>query len=167
MEKFWYKNYDKGVNPEINFSELPMTFPDVLRKAVSEYGDKIAVKSDNTQITYKEFDRLTSKIAGNLRLFGIDKQEKVCIFLPNCFETVLSFWSVERAGICGVMTNPLYSESELIHQITDSDAKAVITSDTLLAKIKAILPSVSFLGKAIILSSNAILIIPFGLSAVS
>lgn len=143
MEKFWYKNYDKGVNPEINFSELPMTFPDVLRKAVSEYGDKIAVKSDNTQITYKEFDRLTSKIAGNLRLFGIDKQEKVCIFLPNCLETVLSFWSVERAGICGVMTNPLYSESELIHQITDSDSKAVITSDTLFAKIKAILPSVS------------------------
>ena len=99
MEKFWYKNYDKGVNPEINFSDLPMTFPEVLRKAVSLYGDKIAVKSDNTQITYKEFDKLTSKIAGNLRLFGIDKQEKVCIFLPNCVETVLSFWSIQRAGI--------------------------------------------------------------------
>ena len=140
MEKFWYKNYDKGVNPEINFSELPMTFTDVIKKAASLYENHIALKDDDVKYTYKELDSITSKIAGNLRLFGIEKQDKVCVILPNCIETVLSFWSITRAGIVGVMTNPLYSEAELTHQINDSDAKTIITNDFILPKIKAVLP---------------------------
>ena len=143
MEKFWYKNYDKGVNPEIDFSELPMTFTDVLKKSVDLYGDLLAVKSDDVQYTYKELESITSKIAGNLRLFGIEKQDKVCVILPNCVETVLTFWSLQRAGIVGVMTNPLYSEAELVHQICDSDSKSVITTDMLLPKIKSILSSLT------------------------
>ncbi len=139
MEKFWYKNYDKGVNPEINFSELPMTFTDVIKKAAGLYENHIALKDDDVKYTYKELDSITSKIAGNLRLFGIEKQDKVCVILPNCIETVLSFWSIARAGIVGVMTNPLYSETELIHQINDSDAKTIITNDFILPKVKAVL----------------------------
>ena len=41
------------------------------------------------------------------------------------------------------MTNPLYSESELLHQISDSDSKAIITSDVLLAKVLAVFKSTS------------------------
>ena len=140
MEKLWYKNYDKGVNPEINFSELPITFTDVIKKAAGLYENHIALKDDDVKYTYKELDNITSKIAGNLRLFGIEKQDKVCVILPNCIETVLSFWSIARAGIVGVMTNPLYSEAELTHQINDSDAKIIITNDFILPKVKAVLP---------------------------
>ncbi len=142
MEKFWYKNYDKGVTPEVDFSKYPLVMPEVIKNAARLYGDVLAIKSEDRRITYKEFDSLTSTIAGNLRLFGIEKQDKVCVLLPNSVETILAFWSLGRAGIVGVMTNPLYSEAELIHQITDSDSKTIITTDTLLPKVKAILPEI-------------------------
>ena len=143
MEKFWYKNYDKGVNPEVDFSKYPLVMPEVIKNAARLYGDVLAIKSEDRRITYNEFDSLTSTIAGNLRLFGLEKQEKVCVLLPNSVETILAFWSLGRAGIVGVMTNPLYSEAELIHQITDSDSRAVITTDTLLPKVKAILADIN------------------------
>ena len=143
MEKFWYKNFDKGVTPEVDFSKYNLSLGGTLRNAAKLYGDKLAIKNEDRVITYSEFDYLTSIIAGNLRLFGIEKQDKVCVLLPNSVETILAFWSIGRAGIVGVMTNPLYSEAELIHQVSDSDSVAIITTDTLLPKVKSILPSVS------------------------
>lgn len=143
MEKFWYKNYDKGVAPEVDFSKHNLSMPEVIKDAVRTYGDVVAIKDGDRSITYKEFDSLTSTIAGNLRLFGIEKQDKVCVILPNLMETILTFWSLGRAGIVAVMTNPLYSETELTHQVVDSDSRTIITTDNLLPKVKAILPKIS------------------------
>lgn len=145
MEKIWLSSYDKGVKSELDLS-IKESMADVIINSAKKFSDKIAIKEDKEDgrvINYKQFNELTSTIAGNLRLFGIEKQDKVCILLPNCVETLLAFWSIGRAGIVGVMTNPLYSEGELIHQINDSDSKTVITTDTLLPKVKAIMDKIS------------------------
>ena len=49
--------------------------------------------------------------------------------LPNLPQTFIAFWGVMKAGAVAVMTNPLYMESELTHQIKDSGAKHLITLD--------------------------------------
>lgn len=43
--------------------------------------------------------------------------------LPNLHQTFIAFWGVMKAGAVAVMTNPLYMESELTHQIKDSRRK--------------------------------------------
>lgn len=139
MEKIWYKSYDEGVNPNIDFSNSDLTFPGVLKSCVEKFPETIAIKYGESVVTYKEFEEKTSKIAGNLKLFGLEKQDRVCILLPNLPETIMSFWSIERAGLVCVMTNPLYSERELMHQINDSESKALVTVDVLLPKVRAIM----------------------------
>ncbi len=111
----------------------------LLNEAVAKFSDKLAFKIGDFKMTYKELGHLTSIIAGNLRLYGLEKQQKVLIFLPNTPQTVIAIWSVARGGCTCVMTNPLYSESELLHQVTDSESTMIITCDLLLSKVKSII----------------------------
>ena len=136
MEKIWLNEYDVGVAEIIK--EVP-SLADLIENTAKNYPDLPALKGENGVINYKEFNRITSVIAGNLRLFGLHRQEKICLFLPNCNETVLAFWSVVRGATVGVMTNPLYSEKELLAQIVDSDSKLLITNDLLIGKVMGII----------------------------
>lgn len=139
MEKIWLNKYNKETNPEIDFHSVELSLPKVLEDSVKQYSDNLAIKFNDKILTYKEFGRLTAVIAGNLKLFGLDRQDKVCVLLPNLPETILAFWSIERAGLVAVMTNPAYSERELLHQINDSDSKVIITTDSLAHKISGLM----------------------------
>ena len=133
MEKLWLKEYDAGVSYEIH-DKIP-SLPELLQSISAKYPEKSAIKAQGVSITYKNLNRITAVISGNLRLLGLNHGDKVCIFLPNRKETILAFWAVTRGGFIGVMTNPLYSEDELVHQINDSGSKIIITSSVLLEKV--------------------------------
>ena len=115
----------------------------LLKESVEKFADKPAFKIGDYKMTYKELGYVTSKIAGNLRLYGLEKQQKVLILLPNTPQTVIAIWSVVTSGCTCVMTNPLYSDTELLHQIKDSESTMVITCDLLLSKVKAVLDQTS------------------------
>ena len=136
VDKYWLKSYDSVVAHEISSAAKPLH--EFLTLALANFADQIALKQGDLQLTYREFDRQTSIIAANLRIHGLEKQQRVAIFLPNCAETVLAVWSIFRSGATGVMTNPLYSETELLHQFNDSGTRYVITNDLLLPKVAAI-----------------------------
>ncbi len=141
VDRYWLNSYDSVVAHEIAPEMKPLQ--ELVAIAAANFGEKIAVKSGDMQLSFAEFDRLTSVVAGNLRIHGLEKQNRVAVFLPNCAETIIAFWSIIRAGATGVMTNPLYSENELLHQFNDSGAKFVITNDQLLPKVAAILEKTS------------------------
>lgn len=54
--------------------------------------------------------------------------------LPNCPQSVISYYAVLIAGGIVVQTNPLYTEKELEYQMEDSGAKVLITLDLLYPK---------------------------------
>lgn len=125
MDIIWLNKYINDVDLLADEYRLPQ----FLDKTVMLYPEKIAIKQKNRIIKYKEFDKQTSIIAGNLKLFGLDRQDKVCILLPNLPEAILSFWGIERAGLVTVLSNPAYNEQILLQQILDSDSKVIITTD--------------------------------------
>jgi long-chain acyl-CoA synthetase len=51
-------------------------------------------------------------------------------------QTIISFWGALKAGAVVVMTNPLYMEKELVHQIHDSGARQMIALDLLWPKLE-------------------------------
>jgi len=136
-KKIWLKNYEKGIKH--TFEVPTITLPDLLERAAKEHKDSLAIRYEGNSMTYGELYHTASNIAGNLRLHGLDRGDKVCVFLPNLPETVLSFWGVQQAGLVGVMTNPLYSPDEILHQIKNSESKAVITTNALLPKVLQII----------------------------
>ncbi|MBU1109215.1 MAG: long-chain fatty acid--CoA ligase [Candidatus Riflebacteria bacterium] len=149
--KNWLKMYDSVVPHEVD-----MEFPSLvtfIESASQNFAENVAIKDDKGSISYREFARLTGVIAGNLRIQGIEKQDRIAVFLPNRTETILAFWSIIRAGAVGVMTNPLYMETELVHQFNDSGARFLITSEQLWPKVAAIFGSTR-LEKAFIINDT-------------
>ncbi len=132
----WFSSYDKGVPHDIVIPEGGLQ--NVLDNAAETYGQRNAIVFQNTSISYKELKELAEKLAASLRRRGVKPGDRVSIMLPNLPQTFIAFWGVMKAGAVAVMTNPLYMESELTHQIKDSGAKHLITLDIFWPKIAAL-----------------------------
>ncbi len=132
----WFSSYDKGVPHDI---EIPQGgLQSVLDTAAREFGQRDAIVFQNTRISYKKLKDLAETLAASLRKRGVRPGDRVSIMLPNLPQTFIAFWGVMKAGAIAVMTNPLYMESELTHQIKDSGAKHLITLDIFWPKIETL-----------------------------
>ena len=129
----WFSSYDNGVPHDI---EIPQGgLQTVLDAAAATYGQRDAVVFQNERISYARLKELAETLAASLRQRGVKPGDRVSIMLPNLPQTFIAFWGVMKAGAVAVMTNPLYMESELTHQIKDSGAKHLITLDIFWPKI--------------------------------
>ena len=129
----WFSFYDKGVPHTVSVPETGLA--EVLDRTAAEYGRREAVVFQNRHITYVELQVLAEQMAAALRRRGVGEGDRVSIMLPNLPQTFIAFWGVIKAGAIAVMTNPLYMESELTHQIHDAGVKHLITLDIFWPKI--------------------------------
>ncbi|MGD9491574.1 MAG: class I adenylate-forming enzyme family protein, partial [Methanoregulaceae archaeon] len=64
--------------------------------------------------------------AGELLEAGIEKGDRVCIFLDSSPEYLFSYFAIWRIGAVAVPANIVYREGELAHVLEDSGAKALL-----------------------------------------
>jgi acyl-CoA synthetase (AMP-forming)/AMP-acid ligase II len=95
----------------------------------AELGDKPALIDGPTgrTIGFAEFGRMVEALAGALAARGVGRGDVVAIFMPNLPEYAVIFHGVVRANATNTTANPLYTESELGHQLSDSGAKLIFT----------------------------------------
>jgi len=94
----------------------------------------------NLRLGYAQLKDQAETVAANLQRLGVVKGDRVAIMLPNLPQTVIAYWGVLKAGGVVVMTNPLYMEKELVHHITDSGSRIMITLDRLWPKVSSLWP---------------------------
>ncbi len=137
----WLKHYDAGVPAHVRYEKKALHA--CLDASAAKYPKRTAFIFKNTHISYAKLLELSEIMAANLRAHGLKPGDRVSIMLPNLPQTVIAFWGVLKAGGIVVMTNPLYMESELLHQLNDSGAKFMIVLDKLwprLAPLQSRLP---------------------------
>ncbi len=95
----------------------------------AEFGDRPALVDGPTgrTIGFAEFAGMVEALAGALAARGIGRGDVVAIYMPNLPEYAVVFHGVLRANATNTTANPLYTESELGHQLTDSGAKMIFT----------------------------------------
>ena len=133
IERPWLAHYD----PEVphSFSPVPRPMHTLLEDAARQWPDRPALVFQNWTLNYARLNRLSAILAANLRKQGLRRGERVAIMLPNTPQAVIAYWGVLRAGATVVFTNPLYMETEIIHQFRDSGARFLIVLDLLWPKI--------------------------------
>ena len=125
MEKIWLSQYQKGVPYDINkdkYNSLVHLFDTSCRL----YKDRIAYVNMGSNMTYQELDLISSQFARYLQQLGLEKGSRVAIMLPNLMQYPIALFAILRAGYIVVNTNPLYTSDELIHQMNDSGAAAIL-----------------------------------------
>ena len=133
----WMDKYDDEVVRDFMPTVAPLHT--LLDRAAERFPNRMAVHFQNWSIRYRELAVLSGIVAARLRDLGVEPGDRVAIMLPNLPQTIIAYWAALRAGATLVMTNPLYMETEIIHQFNDSGAKVLITLDALWPKVGGIL----------------------------
>jgi len=93
--------------------------------------EKIAVTYGNKQFTYYELNEASSRFADALVNYGVEKGDRVALFLQNSPQFVIAYFGVLKAGAVVTAINPLHMEREVEHQLCDSGAQTIVVLDSL------------------------------------
>ncbi len=81
---------------------------------------------DIVQLTAREMDRASNRLAHSLREMGVEHGDRVATLLENRAEQVVSFFAALKLGAIQVPINTAYKGEFLRHQLSDSGAKVFI-----------------------------------------
>jgi len=90
--------------------------------------NSIAVKFKKMSLTYCELSTQITTTATGLKSLGLNRFERVAIYLPKCFESVHACFGTSMAGGVFVPINPLLKPKQVGHILRDCNARILITA---------------------------------------
>ena len=126
MKKIWVEHYPEGIPAEIDTSEYD-SVADLFHKNIDKFRELPAYSNMGKVLSYDDLDRLSRYFSSYLTSeLGLKKGDRVAIMMPNLLQYPIVLFAILRAGLVVVNTNPLYTERELAHQLTDSACSTII-----------------------------------------
>lgn len=126
MDKPWLSSYPESVPAEIDSSAYASVV-DIFTESTARFANRPAFHNLGTTISYQQLDDATQAFASWCQHeAGLVKGDRIAIMMPNLLQYPVAVFGALRAGLVVVNTNPLYTDRELEHQLTDSGAKAIV-----------------------------------------
>jgi len=105
-----------------------------LDRHLESRGDKTAIvfEADDgkvTRITYRELHAAVCQMANGLKSIGIEKGDRVIVYMPMSIEAVVAMQACARIGAIHSVVFGGFSAKSLHERVIDAEAKVVITAD--------------------------------------
>lgn len=119
--------------------------PKKLEQWASEIGDKtfIFYGEANKSITYKRFNQLANSFANQLIDKGIQKGDRISLFLKNPLITTIAMFGIWKAGAVYCPINFNYKGKLLSHQLHDTKPKMLISERQMVPLLNEIVSELS------------------------
>ena len=141
MDRFWIKQYPPGTPAEVDPNEYA-SVKALIDQSCAQFAERTAYIQMEQRLSYGELDRLSARFAAWLQQRGLKKGDRIAIMLPNILQYPVVMFGALRAGLTVVNTNPLYTPSELEHQLRDSGATALVVLENFAAVAEQALATV-------------------------
>ena len=140
----WYKKWDKVADNDLTKAQikwfeggkLNVSYNCLDRHIKAGYGDQTALiwegndPNTDTALSYAELLSEVSKFANILKEKGVEKGDRVCIYMQMIPELAIAMLSCTRIGAVHSIVFGAFSPDSLRDRINDSSCKALITQDT-------------------------------------
>jgi fatty-acyl-CoA synthase len=103
-----------------------MILTETLKKAVKLFPQKQAIVCGEKHWTYQEFCSRINRLSHCLKDFGMKKDDKVAILLPNCHTFLEAYYATAQIGAISVPINYRLSPGEIAFILQDSESKILI-----------------------------------------
>jgi long-chain acyl-CoA synthetase len=138
-DKPWLKSYKLGPYP-LDHSLAP--YPEVpvykaLEDAAEKYPGQTAILYQERKISYRELKELSDRMVAALVALGVRRGDRVCVFMPNCPEFIISDWAIMKAGAAIVPTSTLRTDEGLVHEAGSSKSRVILCRDEHLERVIA------------------------------
>jgi long-chain acyl-CoA synthetase len=107
----------------------PMTLPAMFAASAAKTPTATLTDFMGAQLSYADIAARARDFAGGLQAQGMAKGDRIGLFLPNVPDYLVAYYGALMAGGLIVNMSPLYSVAELAHQVSDSGARVIVTSD--------------------------------------
>lgn len=119
--------------PDIVIEDCSIT--DYALRDAARLGDKAAFidSTNGNRISYAQLADRVRRLAGGLKAQGVGPGTTWALMGPNVPEYAIAFHGLAYAGATVTTLNPTYGAVEIGHQLRDSKATAIITTQAFLA----------------------------------
>lgn len=151
----WLKSYTLGPyrldHSLAPYPEKPVF--EILDRVAKEFPNQTAILFQGRELKYHQLKRRVDSLSNAFLRLGLKKGDRVCLFLPNCFEYVLSYWAVLEAGGVVVPTSILRTDEGLFHEVNSSGSRFMVCQEVHLNRAMALRDRTDLEG--ILVTSNA------------
>ena len=136
----WYKDFDTILEWDLPFAKwfvggkLNVSYNCLDRHVLAGRGEKVAFHwegepGDTRTLTYSDMLEEVSKFANVMKSLGIQRGDRVCIYMPMIPELSIAMLACTRIGAAHSIVFGGFSADSLSDRINDASAKLVVTSD--------------------------------------
>jgi len=125
----WTCHYPQGSPPQVAVCPSPLWA--LLDNAAEEFPRRPALRYYGAGLSYAELKEKVDAFASALAALGVDKGDRVALYLLNSPQFVIAYFGAVKAGAVVVPVSPAYSSSELAFQLKDSGSRFLVCQDVL------------------------------------
>lgn len=136
MYKKWMTNVWPKLDPMIPpLPERPIF--EEIREQARDRPEKTALNFYGYQMNYRELDELSDRFAEALVKLGIEKGDRVALYLENCPQFVVGFYGIIKMGGVVVTCSPMYKQDELEYVLRDAEPRAILLEDNFYPQLQS------------------------------
>ncbi|EFK09253.1 AMP-binding enzyme [delta proteobacterium NaphS2] len=110
----------------------------VLENACKSFPERLAMIYLGKSFSYAKLGELIDRFAAGLNSLGVDKGDKVIVYLPNTPQFVIAFYAIMVIGAVPVPISPIYTPNEVGYMSKDCEARAIVCLKTNFGYVKEI-----------------------------
>ncbi|NWE77795.1 AMP-binding protein [Pseudomonas yamanorum] len=137
----WVRHYPPDIGPELEF-EGKRSVLDLVIDSMKRHPDRAAISCLGSYISYRRLYADYEAMAAWFASLALEPQARVALMMPSCPQYVVCQLALMRAGLVAVNINPLYTHHELLKQLIDSGASAIVVVENFAATVEMALREV-------------------------
>jgi amino acid adenylation domain-containing protein len=98
-----------------------------LEYSAERFPGKVALIHQGKRLTYAEIDSMANDLAAALLDKGVERGDRIAVFMDNSIEAVISIFGVLKAGAAFMMINHATKAEKLEYIMNNSKAKVILT----------------------------------------
>lgn len=122
----------------------------LLIDSAREYPDKEAARFEGRALTYAQLDQMTNQVAATLRTAGVQRGDRVGIYVHKSLASIISVFGIMKAGGVYVPLDPNAPAKRLAYITRNCDIKAMLTSTEQLSNLQQFFSEGTPLGNIIL-----------------
>ncbi len=136
--KWWLDHYPAGVPHDIDVTQYT-SLVQMAEESFDKYRDRAMYTCLGKTVTFADVDKTSRAIGAWLQSTGLARGARVALMMPNLLAYPAAIIGVLRAGYVVVNINPLYTPRELLHQLNDSGAEAIVILENFAPTLQAVI----------------------------
>ncbi|MCX5714434.1 MAG: class I adenylate-forming enzyme family protein [Candidatus Omnitrophica bacterium] len=137
-----------------NYSIRAMNIIETLESRARSFPDKSAIIFRGQHISFRKLRDASFSLADSFKKMGIEKGDKIAIYLPNWVEYIYSYLAIWCCGATAVPLDFMLTQEELVSCLTHADAKILIAKSKTNLSLEALKEKCPALKKVVVCQEN-------------